>query len=110
MSNVTRIHADKTGPRVNYIPEWAERFNLSQADIIEQIGVDKGTVSRWFNQKATPTPANLQKLTALFQMEDLTGVFRHPDDDWLTRMFKDKSEAEKARAIELLELHWKKIS
>lgn len=101
----------ETPPRVHYIAEWAEKFGLSGADIEREVGADKSTVSRWFNKGIVPTPVYLERLAALFQMDgDLTAIFRHPNDDWLKRLFDDKSEAEKQRAIELLEAHWKKIA
>lgn len=111
MSNVTHIHKGKEPTRVHYIAEWAEKFDLTQADIMREIDVDKSTVSRWFNKGTVPTPAYLVKLAALFQMDgDLTAIFRHPTDDWLKKLFADKSEGEKRRAIELLQAHWKDVS
>lgn len=102
---------DTAIPRVHFIAEWAAKFDLSGADIEREVGADKSTVSRWFNKGIVPTPVYLERLAALFQMDgDLTALFRHPDDDWLKKLFSDKSEAEKKRAIELLEAHWKKIA
>lgn len=105
MSNIEQIHADKTPVRIHYIPEWAERRNLSQADVVREIGADKSLVSRWF-AGTLPKDEYLEKLAALFGT-DVHGLFRHPDDDWLTRFFRDKTEEQKERAIEMLRLFFK---
>ncbi|MDW9780938.1 XRE family transcriptional regulator [Sinorhizobium meliloti] len=105
MSNIEQIHADKTPVRIHYIPEWAERRNLSQADVVREIGADKSLVSRWF-AGTLPKDEYLEKLAGLFGT-DVHGLFRHPDDDWLTRFFRDKTEEQKERAIEMLRLFFR---
>lgn len=105
MNNVTRIHSDKAPTRIHFIVEWAEKRGLIQADIVREIGADKGLVSRWFDGKV-PKADYLAKLAALFET-DVNGLFRHPDDDWLAKFFKDKSDEQKERAIEMLRLWFK---
>lgn len=105
MNNVTSIHTDKSPVRVHFIVEWAEKRNLKQADIVREIGADKGLVSRWF-QGTVPKPEYLEKLAALFGT-DLHGMFRHPDDDWLAKFFRDKTEEQKERAMEMLRIFFK---
>jgi transcriptional regulator with XRE-family HTH domain len=102
MNNVTPIHTDKTPVRVHFIVEWAEKRNLKQADIVREIGADKGLVSRWF-QGTVPKPEYLEKLAALFGT-DIHGVFRNPEDDWLSKFFRDKTDEQKERAIEMLQI------
>ncbi|NTJ63797.1 helix-turn-helix transcriptional regulator [Agrobacterium rhizogenes] len=102
MNNVTKIHSGKTPSRIHFIPEWAEKRQLTQADIVREIGVDKGLVSRWF-KGTLPKPDYLERLAALFST-DVPGLFRHPDEDWLTKFFIDKSEEQKEKAIEMLKL------
>lgn len=102
MNNPNAIHADKTPVRIHFIVEWAERRNLKQADIVREIGADKGLVSRWFDG-TVPKGEYLEKLAELFGT-DVHGLFRHPDDDWLAKLFRDKSEAERERAINMLKL------
>ena len=103
MSNVTKIHQSKSPIRVHFIVEWAEKRNLSQADIVRQIGADKALVSRWFNKGVNPGDEYLEKLSALFGT-DIHGLYRHPDDDWLSKFFKDKTDEQRDRAIEMLRL------
>jgi len=102
MSNIKHIHGDKTPIRIHFIVEWAEKRNMKQADIVREIGADKGLVSRWFDG-TVPKPEYLEKLAALFST-DVHGIFRHPDDDWIAKFFHDKTEEQKERAIDMLRL------
>ncbi len=105
MNNIEHIHSDKTPVRIHYIPEWAEKRNLSQADVGREIGVDKGLVSRWFGG-TLPKQEYLERLAALFGT-DVHGLFRDPEDDWLLKFFQDKSESQRERAIEMLRIFFK---
>lgn len=89
--------------RIHYIVEWAKKRSLSQADICREIGADKGLVSRWFTMGILPKPEYLEKLAELFRT-DIHGLFRHPDDDELLQIFRDKTEAQKAQALEILRI------
>ena len=102
MNNIKRIHTDKTPIRIHFIAEWAEKRNLRQADVVREIGADKGLVSRWFDG-TLPKPEYLEKLAALFDT-DVHGLFRDPDDDWLAKFFRDKTEEQKERAIDMLRI------
>jgi transcriptional regulator with XRE-family HTH domain len=102
MSNPPQDPTGKTPIRVHFIVEWAERRNLRQVDIVHEIGADKGLVSRWFNG-TVPKPDYLEKLAALFGTS-VHGLFRHPDDDWLSRFFRDKTDEQKESAIQMLKL------
>lgn len=104
MNNLPIIHGGKTPTRIHFIVEWAEHYGMKQSDIVRELGVDKGLVSRWFSG-TLPKHEYLERLAALFQMEgDINRLFRHPNDDWLLKFFQDKSEADRERARELLEL------
>ena len=102
MVNVIRIHADKQPNRPHYIPEWAEhRGFVTQAELAEELNVDKSVVSRWYSG-GSPGKRHQVALAELFQCER-ESLFRHPDDDWLTRFFRDKTREEVQRAKTLLE-------
>lgn len=108
MADVTKIHAGKTPKRLHFIPEWAEKNNMSQSDIVNEIGVDKSLVSRWYSG-TKPGDDYLRRLAALLVHRDkeiadpdTAALFRHPDDDWLMKFFKERSEADKEKAIEVL--------
>lgn len=100
MARPTRIHQDKTPHRLHYIAEHAERLGMKQADIVAQIGIDKASVSRWFSGRL-PSERHLEALALLFST-DVPGLFRHPDDDWLSRFFKARNQEEIERAQRIL--------
>lgn len=74
---------------------------MSQADIVREIGADKSIVSRWFNG-TTPGLEWQERLAALFHTTP-EGLFRHPDDDWLTKFFQDREREEIERIKATLE-------
>ena len=92
--SVTKIHglANRQPRRPHHIGDWMERRNLKPADLVREIGADKSTVSRWLNG-TTPNEEWQEKLAALFHC-DREALFRHPDDDWLTKMFRHRSADE----------------
>ncbi len=92
MAKPLQIHASKQPRRPHFIEQWAERRNLSQADVARELGADKSLVSRWFNG-STPGVDWQQNLAALFHCEP-EALFRHPDDDWMKRFFEGRSEEE----------------
>jgi transcriptional regulator with XRE-family HTH domain len=89
MGNAVTIHTDKAEARVHFIAEWLEHRGLSQADIVREIGVNKGTVSKWCSG-ALPGEDNLRTLAAFLEVEPVE-LFRHPQDDWITRFFMNRS-------------------
>lgn len=101
MAKVVKIRGDKEVVRRHYIPEWAERRHLAQADIVREMEVDKGLVSRWF-AGTLPGPRYLKILADLFNTEP-EALFRHPSDDWLAKFFKDRSDADREQAQKILE-------
>ena len=106
MSNVSTIHGNKTPKRIHFIPEWAEKRGMKQVDIVRALGVDKGLVSRWFDG-TVPKPEYLEQLRELFDAEEVGSLFRHPDDDWLAKLFRDKTEEQKELAIDMLKVLFK---
>lgn len=101
--NAIDIHRSKQPNRPHFIPEWAERRGYkSQAELAEALEADKSVVSRWYSG-TSPSREWQEKLTALFHCEDREGIFRHPDDDWLTRFFRDRSADELQRMKQMLE-------
>ena len=101
MSNISTIHRTKQPRRPHFIPEWAEARGLTQADLARELEADKSVVSRWFNG-TTPGVEWQEKLAALFHC-DPDALFRHPDDDWLSKFFKDRSREELERMKTMLE-------
>jgi len=104
MAQVTQIHAGKTPIRRHYIVEWAERRQVTQADLVRATGADKAAVSRWFNHGVIPSEKHIDNVASALNVEDVASLFRHPDDDWLSRMFKDRDEEERLRMRQMIEL------
>lgn len=92
MAKVPKIHSSKQPRRPHFIEEWAERRNLSQADLARELGADKSVVSRWFNG-ASPGADWQDRLAALFHCEP-DALFRHPNDDWIKRFFEGRTAEE----------------
>lgn len=103
MSNLSRIHKNKNPKRLHFIPEWTERRGETQASIVKAIGVDKSLVSRWFKKGNVPSEKWIEPLSAFLQLEEPNFLFRHPDDDWLTRFFANRNDEERQRVIQMLE-------
>lgn len=74
---------------------------MSQADLARELDADKSVVSRWFNG-TTPGLDWQERLAALFHCEP-EALFRHPDDDWVARFFRNRSRDELERMKKLLE-------
>jgi transcriptional regulator with XRE-family HTH domain len=102
MARPTKIRGDTQPIRMHYIPEWAARRDLSQADVARELEVDKSTVSRWF-AGVIPAERHLLALVGLFAVDDVAALFRDPDDDWMARMFRGRSRQELERIIKTIE-------
>lgn len=112
MTQVTSIHSGKTPQRIHFIPEWAAKREMRQADIVKafppDMNVNKSTVSRWF-KGSLPEAHHLAGLAAIFETE-VSSLFRDPDDDWITKFFRERSEAERDQAIDVLKALFKNSS
>lgn len=96
------IHKSRQPRRPHFIPEWAERRGLNQADLARELEADKSVVSRWFSG-TTPGVEWQERLAALLTDGDEESLFRHPDDDWLSKFFRDRSRDEIERIKATLE-------
>lgn len=93
MADITRIHQRKEPTRRHFIAEWAEARNMTRADVARELGVDKSQTTRWF-QGQLPQPHYQERLAALFNIE-AEALLRHPDADWMSRMFEGRSAKER---------------
>lgn len=93
MSQPVRIHKDKSPPRKHFIREWMEHRGIRPRDVTEAFGVDKSVISRWLNENNVPSDKHLLSL-AEFLHTTVDGLFRHPDDDWIRRIFEGRSRDE----------------
>lgn len=101
MPNTVKIHQTKQPRRPHFIVEWAELRGLKQADLVEALGADKSVVSRWFS--GTSPGVEWQEKLAAFFGTDPDGIFRHPDDDWMTRFLRGRKREEVERIKTTLE-------
>ncbi|MDK1386342.1 helix-turn-helix transcriptional regulator [Sinorhizobium sp. 8-89] len=106
MNNIKEIRAVDSLERFHFIPEWAKKKRMKQADIVRSTGADKGVVSRWFNEGVVPKDEYLVKLAVIFGT-DISGLFRHPDEERIAQLLRGRSAAERQKAIEMLELLFK---
>ena len=96
------IHKGRQPNRPHYIREWAEKRGYgTQAELTEALGADKSVVSRWY-AGTSPSREWQDRLAALFGCER-DGIFRHPDDDWMSRFFRNRSQDELDRMKQMLE-------
>jgi transcriptional regulator with XRE-family HTH domain len=106
MGKPPTIHKSKQPRRPHFIQEWAEARGLQQSDLARELGADKSVVSRWFSG-TTPGIEWQERLAAMFHCEP-DSLFRHPDDDWLTKFFEDRSREEIQRMKQVLEITFPK--
>lgn len=90
-----------SGQSLHFIAAWAEKRELKQADFVRSLGVDKGTVSRWFVGKM-PDETNLPRIAAYLSV-GIDDLFRPPEDDWIRRFFYNRSVSELKRIKATLE-------
>lgn len=100
--SISQIYRGRQPNRPHFIPEWAEhRGYATQAELVEALDADKSVVSRWYGG-TSPSKEWQKKLAALFDCER-DGIFRHPDDDWIAKFFRDRSADEIKRMKQMLE-------
>jgi len=101
MDKIVKIHEGKQPRRPHYISAWAAARGKEQKDIARDLGADKSVVSRWFSG-TTPGEEWQAKLADYFNCEK-ESLFRHPDDDWLTRFLRGRQRDEIERIKQTLE-------
>jgi transcriptional regulator with XRE-family HTH domain len=102
MDDVLRIHHGKTPVRIHFIAEWAALRGLKAVDIVNDLGADPATVSRWFNEGNVPSAKYLEPLAEYLGAPDANALFHDPQDDWIARLFQNVSENQKQKAIDVL--------
>jgi transcriptional regulator with XRE-family HTH domain len=101
MARVSKIFGTRNPTRIHFLAEWAERRGMIQADIARELGVDKGTVSRWFDG-FLPKEQTIPLLAEILSIEP-SALFRHPDDDWIARIVSGRNDDEKQRIIAMID-------
>lgn len=95
---IDAIYSKRQPRRPHYLREWVERREFeTDAAFADAIGADKSVVSRWLDEgnPSTPGPDWQRKLGVFFgDEEDPADIFRHPDDDWIAKFFRDRRPEE----------------
>lgn len=99
---VVRIHTQKQPRRPHFIQAWMDKRGVKAAELARELDVDKSLVSRWL-KGSSPSVPHQEKLAAFFHCEP-ESIFRHPDDDWLARFFRNRPDEEIERIKAMLEM------
>jgi hypothetical protein len=101
---IQRIHKGKQPRRPHFVREWAEKRGYPRpVDLANALEADKSLISRWYSG-STPGEEWQDALADLFGYpEERDIIFRHPDDDWFARFFRDRSMEELDRMRQMLE-------
>lgn len=114
MATVSRIHGNKRPIRRHYLAEWLEARGLKAMDLVELLNdpersseyseIDKTQVYRWLRGQM-PQPAMQVRIAAALGFEDDPDkLLQDPTLDWLSDFFRDKTEEQKEKAIQMLKL------
>jgi transcriptional regulator with XRE-family HTH domain len=95
MPKIAKIHADKRPIRIHYLVEWLETRHMIQADLEKLVGVNKATVSKWCGG-SLPSEKNLLLICDALSIEP-NDLFRHPKDDWLSKLFANHKKEDSDR-------------
>lgn len=87
--------------RPHYIRAWMDKRGITAADLGRELDIDKSLISRWLSG-STPSVPHQIRLAAFFHC-DQEAIFRHPDDDWLAKFFRNRSSDEIERIKATLE-------
>jgi transcriptional regulator with XRE-family HTH domain len=90
--------------RRHFIKEWMEDREMTPADIVDALDIDKSQVYRWLKGQL-PQPDMQERLATLFEIAP-EALLHHPDDDWVARFFEDREPEERARIKQAMELAW----
>lgn len=103
------IYAKRQPTRPHYLKRLMERRSVSRAMLIEGIGVDKGLLSKWLDEKKPSTPGTrwARELGEFFALspdpEDFVDIFADPDVDRVQRFLKGRPADEIDRIMATLE-------
>lgn len=100
---IATIHQDKTPQRIHFVVEWAELRGKEQKDFAKDGVADKSTVSRWYGGQL-PTEDNLNKIAAYLSLDDVTSLFRHPDDDWIRKLLQNRDAREREQIKQTIQI------
>ena len=107
---LVEIYAKRQPNRPHYLAKLMERHDKSRRDIIEGIGVDKGLLSKWLDERkpSTPGPKWARALGEFFAVspdpEDFVDIFADPDVTRLQRLLHGREPDEIDRIMATIEM------
>ena len=114
MATVSKIHGNKRPIRRHYLAEWLEARGLKAMDLVELLNdpersseyseIDKTQVYRWLRGQMPQPAMQLRIAAALGFEDDPDKLLQDPTLDWLSDFFRDKTEEQKDKAIQMLKL------
>lgn len=114
MAKVTKIHQGKQPVRRHYLAEWLEAKQMTPTDLLDVLNdpdrsmglteVDKSQVYRWIKGQM-PQPAMQMRIAGALGFENEPDkLLQDPTMDWLSDFFRDKTEEQKEKAVQMLKL------
>lgn len=114
MAKVTKIHQGKQPIRRHYLAEWLEAKQMTPTDLLDILNdpdrsmglteVDKSQVYRWIKGQM-PQPAMQMRIAGALGFENEPDkLLQDPTMDWLSDFFRDKTEEQKEKAVQMLKL------
>lgn len=103
------IYDKRQGRRPHYLAKIMARTDKSRGDLIEDLGVDKGQLSRWLDPErpSSPGPIWAKKLGHYFAAgpdeDDFVDIFVDPDMSRFQRLTRGRSTEEIDRMLATLE-------
>lgn len=104
---LNRISKPEPATRIHFIPEWAEELGLEPEDLMEQLGVDKSQVWRWYNKGQLPQEETRKRIADLFGVKP-EALLRHPDENWMIQFFDGRQKPERETIKQMMERAWPK--
>jgi hypothetical protein len=114
MAKISKIHQDKQPIRRHYLAEWLNAKGMSPVDLLAALNdpersmtlaeVDKSQVYRWIKGQM-PNPKMQSRIAGVLGFEDEPErLLQDPSMDWFSEFFRDKTEEQKQKAIQILKL------
>lgn len=108
-ATMAAIYARRQPRRPHYLGTLMERHNVTRGKLIDDLGVDKGQLSKWLDEEKpqTPGPKWAEALGRYFAAspdpEDFVDIFTDPDLQRFQRLTRDLPADEVNRMLTALE-------
>lgn len=116
MAKVTRIHRGKSSFRRHYLAEWLSARDMSPMDLHRLLNepesaetfIDKKQVYRWVDEGKLPHAPTMARIADALKLDSPEDLHRHPNEDWIAKFLRDRSEEELDRIRRSLEVTFPK--